>query len=82
MRRSGAGKDDIAAIFGANLKAARAKMGLTQCQLAEHSGLRQQYVSLVEAGNLNITFNIVQALATAVNLDVRTLLTPRRARKS
>ena len=42
--------DDLVAIFGANLKAARMKAGLTQAQLAERSGLLQQYVSLVEIG--------------------------------
>jgi DNA-binding XRE family transcriptional regulator len=43
-------QDDIVATFGANLKAARLRMGLTQAQLAEAAGLLQQYVSLVESG--------------------------------
>jgi len=42
--------DDLVAIFGANLKTARMRAGLTQAQLAEQSGLLQQYVSLVESG--------------------------------
>jgi transcriptional regulator with XRE-family HTH domain len=68
------------AIFGMNLKAARLKAGLTQAQLAERSGLLQQYVSLVESGKQNVTLTTAQALAKVVNRDVRTLLTRLRAR--
>jgi len=67
-------QDDIVAIFGGNLKAARLKMGLTQAQLAEAAGLIQQYVSLVESGRQNVTLTTAQALAKVVNRDVRALL--------
>lgn len=71
--------DDIVAVFGANLKAARAKMGLSQKQLAEAAGLRQQYVSLVESGRQNVTLKTAVVLAKVVNRDVTTLLArPRR----
>jgi transcriptional regulator with XRE-family HTH domain len=62
------------AIFGANLKAARLKQGLTQAQLAERAGLLQQYVSLVETGKQNVTLTTAQALATVVQQNVSTLL--------
>jgi transcriptional regulator with XRE-family HTH domain len=55
--------DDLVAVFGANLKAARLKQGLTQAQLAERAGLLQQYVSLVESGKQNVTLTTAQALA-------------------
>jgi len=72
-------QDDIVATFGANLKAARLKMRLTQAQLAEATGLLQQYISLVESGRQNVTLTTAQVLATAVNRDVRVLLArPRR----
>jgi len=84
MARRGAGRsrtdqrdrDDIVATFGANLKAARLKMNLTQAQLAEATGLLQQYVSLVESGRQNVTLTTAQVLAKAVNRDVRALLAP------
>jgi hypothetical protein len=38
--------DDLRIVFGQNLRAARVKAGLTQAQLAERTGLTQQYVSL------------------------------------
>ena len=73
-------QDDIVATFGANLKAARLKMGFTQEQLGEATGLLQQYVSLVESGTQNITLTTAQALAKAVSRDVRALLAPPRRR--
>ena len=73
------GQGNILATFGANLKAARLKSGLTQAQLAEATGLLQQYISLVESGRQNVTLTTAQVLATAVNRDVRALLArPRR----
>jgi putative transcriptional regulator len=72
-------RDDIVAAFGANLKAVRLKMELTQAQLAEATGLLRQHISLVESGKPNATLTTAQVLATAVNRDVRVLLArPRR----
>jgi transcriptional regulator with XRE-family HTH domain len=75
--------DDLVAIFGTNLKTARMKAGLTQAQLAEQSGLLQQYVSLVESGKQNVTLTTAQALAKVVHQNVSTMLrrpTPRLRR--
>jgi transcriptional regulator with XRE-family HTH domain len=66
--------DDLRKIFGQNVRAARIKAGLTQTQLAERTGLRQQYVSLVEAGHQNITLDTMAALSRAVGRDVSALL--------
>ena len=88
MAKSSAGKSypdevdpqELVAIFGANLKVARLKAGLTQAQLAERAGLLQQYVSLVETGRQNITLTTAQALANVVHQPVRDLLLQPRAR--
>jgi len=78
-RRDQRDQYDIVAAFGANLKVARLKMRLTQEQLAEATGLLQQYISLVESGRQNVTLTTAQVLAMAVNRDVRALLArPRR----
>lgn len=66
--------DDIVTVFGANLKAARLKAGLTQAELAERSGLLQQYVSLVESGRQNVTLTTAQALANVVGQKVSNML--------
>jgi len=72
-------RDDIVATFGANLKAARVKMNMSQTDLAHAAGLLQQYVSLVESGKQNVTLITAVALANAVNRDVTALLNrPRR----
>ena len=76
--------DDLVAIFGVNLKAARLKQGLTQAQLAERSGLLQQYVSLVETGKQNVTLTTAQTLARVVHQNLSEMLrgtAPRRRRK-
>ena len=76
--------NDLVAVFGANLKAARLKQGLTQAQLAERAGLLQQYVSLVETGKQNVTLTTAQTLARVVHQNVSEMLrgnAPRRRRK-
>jgi DNA-binding XRE family transcriptional regulator len=66
--------DDLVAAFGANLKAARLKQGLTQAQLAERAGLLQQYVSLIESGKQNVTLTTAQTLARVVHQNVSEML--------
>jgi transcriptional regulator with XRE-family HTH domain len=77
-RQDNADFSDLLAIFGANLRAARLKLGLTQAQLAEQSGLLQQYVSLVESGKQNVTLTTALSLAKVVRQDLSVLL--RRAK--
>jgi len=79
-RRRKPDEPDLAAIFGANLRAARLRAGMTQAQLAAGAGLLQQYVSLVELGKQNVTLTTAQTLARVVERDVRTLLTRSRSR--
>ena len=66
--------DDLVAIFGANLKTARMKAGLTQAKLAEQSGLLQQYVSLVESGKQNVCQVAVNGRTANVLVSVRELI--------
>jgi transcriptional regulator with XRE-family HTH domain len=72
--------NDLRTVFGQNLRAARIKAGLTQAQLAEHTGLTQQYVSWVEAGHSNITLGTMTVLARIVGQDVIALLQRGRGR--
>jgi transcriptional regulator with XRE-family HTH domain len=74
-------RHDLVATFGANLKAARMKMNMSQTELANAAGLLQQYVSLVESGKQNVTLTTALALANAVNRDVTALLRRPRPRK-
>jgi len=66
--------DDLFAIFGDNLKAARLRSGLKQSDVAEQIGLTQQRLSLIEAGNQNLTLRTMMRLAQVVNCDVGAML--------
>jgi transcriptional regulator with XRE-family HTH domain len=72
--------DDLRTVFGQNLRAARIEAGLTQAQLAQRTGLTQQYVSWVEAGHANITLATMTALARVLGQEVRELLRNRIGR--
>lgn len=61
-------------IFGANLKAARLKANLKQSDVAAMTGLTQQYLSLIEAGQQNVTIKTMALLAKVVDHDLIHLL--------
>ena len=71
--------DDLRIAFGKNLREARIRAGLTQAQVAERTGLTQQYVSQIEAGRQNLTPATMTALARVTGHDLRVLL--QRARR-
>ncbi|WP_156677947.1 helix-turn-helix domain-containing protein [Sphingomonas profundi] len=59
---------DMRKLVGDNVRRVRHKAGLSQEQLAEHSGFTQQYISDLERGRRNPTvvslFELAQALGT------------------
>lgn len=61
-------------IFGINLKAARLKANLKQSDVAAMTGLTQQYLSLIEAGQQNVTIKTMALLAKVVDHDLINLL--------
>jgi DNA-binding XRE family transcriptional regulator len=65
---------DLQAIFGENLKAARLKRGLKQSEVAERTGLTQMRLSVIESGRQNLTLKTMTKLAEAVNRSLSTLL--------
>lgn len=60
--------------LGANLRAARTKLGLTQEQVAERSGVHATEVSRIEAGKRDPQVSTVERLALAVELRPGELL--------
>lgn len=62
--------------LGANLKAARKKLGLTQEQVADRSGVHATEVSRIEAGKRDPQVSTVIKLAAAVELRPGQLLEP------
>ena len=67
-------QEHFQAIFGDNLKAARLKAGLKQSEVAALTGLTQQYLSLIEAGQQNVTLRTMALLAEVVDHDLLDLL--------
>ena len=61
-------------IFGVNLKSARLKSNLRQSEVASVTGLTQQYLSLIEAGQQNVTIKTMALLAKVVDHDLLDLL--------
>jgi transcriptional regulator with XRE-family HTH domain len=60
--------------LGSNLRAARKKLGLTQEQVAERSGVHATEVSRIEAGKRDPQVSTVIKLAKAVELRPGQLL--------
>jgi transcriptional regulator with XRE-family HTH domain len=60
--------------LGANLKAARRKLGLTQEEVAERSGVHSTEVSRIEAGKRDPQVSTLRKLATAVEVSPGELL--------
>ena len=64
---------DLRRRVAANLRRIRAKLKLTQEQVAERAGLATRHVQKLEAGAVNATFKTVAALARALGVDVSEL---------
>jgi DNA-binding XRE family transcriptional regulator len=78
-RPRGATPVDLQIVFGENLKVARERLGMSQCEFSQHTGLTQQYLSLVETGQKNLTLRTIMTLAEAVDETVSEMLRPRGA---
>jgi len=65
---------ELQVIFGENLRIARSKRGLRQHELAERTGLPQQYLSLIELGQQNVTLRTVELIAKVLSQDPSSML--------
>ncbi len=60
--------------LGKNVKKARENTGLTQEQLAEKTGIHMSYVSRIERGLVNPSFDILENLAKVLKVKSSDLL--------
>jgi transcriptional regulator with XRE-family HTH domain len=67
---------DMRKLVGTNAARIRREKGLTQEQLAERSGLSQQYLSGLERGRRNPTIVTIYELANALGVSHLELLQP------
>jgi transcriptional regulator with XRE-family HTH domain len=66
--------------FASNVRRVRLRLGLTQEELADRSGLHRTYVGSVERGERNISIDNMERLASALDAEVEELLRPVRAK--
>jgi transcriptional regulator with XRE-family HTH domain len=64
---------DLKTNFGLRLKALRNQAGVTQEQLAENIGISIESISNIERGIHGPTFNNLEKIAAAINVDVKLL---------
>jgi transcriptional regulator with XRE-family HTH domain len=57
--------------IGSEIAKLRAKQGLTQEQLAEKLGIKQQSVSRIELGLFSVGFDMLQKIAEVLNSDIK-----------
>ena len=62
--------------LGANIKARRNELKLTQEQLAENLEVSPQYISLIENGKTGFSINLLFDIARELDISPRTLFEP------
>ena len=65
---------DIVKVLSGNLRKLRAEKGLSQEELADRSGLHRTYIGSVERGERNVTLSSLELIASALDVDIPTLL--------
>ena len=62
--------------LGLRIKQLRTAVGMTQEQLADHAGFYRTYMSRIETGDANPTFDALLVLATALRVAPAALFEP------
>ena len=67
-------KKDILIKFGKKVRAERAKLGLSQEELAARAKVHRTYIGMIERAEKNITLTNINKIADALNLSADKLL--------
>lgn len=65
---------DAKKLFGQNILCHRKKLGISQEQLAERSGLHRTYIGDIERGKRNVSLENIVKLAEALEITASNLL--------
>lgn len=65
---------DIKEKFGIRLRSLRKEKGLSQEELALKSGLNRPYISAIEKGKRNVSLEVMEKLAGAMDKEIRELI--------
>ena len=66
-------------VLSSNIRQFRTDAGLTQKELAQRAGIDRSYLARMEAESLNVSVNVVFAIAKVLNIEPWELLNPRSA---
>lgn len=61
---------DIKEEFGLRVKSLRKNNGMSQNELAEKSGLNRPYISGIEQGKRNVSLEVIEKLAEALEVKI------------
>lgn len=67
--------------FADNVRVLRAEKGWSQERLAEEAGMHRTFISLIERRGRNITLGVVETIASALGVDVPTILSAKTENK-
>lgn len=65
---------DIKEEFGLRVKSLRKNNGMSQNELAEKSGLNRPYISGIEQGKRNVSLEVIEKLAEALEVKINLLM--------
>ncbi len=68
---------DLRQVVGQNIREAREAAGLAQDALAHEAEIHPTYLSGVETGKRNITLNVLERIAAALNVTEEALVSRR-----
>lgn len=65
---------DIIDVVAENIKKYRLEKGFSQEELADRAGLHRTYISLLERKKKNVSVRILEKIANALEIDIKTLV--------
>lgn len=68
------GFDDLVQALGDRVKRLRARRGMSRKVLSEQSGVSERYLAQLEGGKANVSFQVLLAVAGAMNIGLTDLL--------
>jgi transcriptional regulator with XRE-family HTH domain len=79
LRKPGA---EIRKALAGNVRALRARLGISQEELADLCNLHRTYVGAIERAERNVTLSTLELFGKALRVSVPDLLTPKRYDKN
>ena len=63
-------KREVLQKFGQKVRAERAKLGLSQEELAARAGVHRTYIGMIERAEKNITLENIEKIAKALKISI------------